>query len=274
VKQQCFTFFHLGGYSLQFLSIDSLKIKLRAAFLHFCLSGLVAAIAAYLVFYIWFPYPFDEVSDGKGLFWLVFWVDLCCGPLLTFVLVNSKKTRNALFVDLSLVTVIQLAALFYGLYTVMLAKPMFLVFEVDRFHVVAFTDVDRSKLHLARAEYQSVKILGPSVIAVKVPAPGDDDYFESIALTSKGLRVSYRPQLWVPYIDQKDKVLAHARSLAELKLADQSSVARLKAGVQETGSDESELRYLPMQSRTVADWIVLINKETAEIVGFANVDGF
>lgn len=269
-----FHLFYLETPLVHSLFIDSLNIKAKAAFLHFCLSGLVAAIAAYLVFYIWFPYPFGEVSDGKGLFWLVFWVDLCCGPLLTFVLVNNKKKPRALALDLGLVTVIQLAALVYGLYTVMLAKPMFLVFEVDRFHVVAFADVDRSKLHLAREEYQSVKFLGPSVIAVKVPAPGDADYFESIALTSKGLRVSYRPQLWVPYTDQKDKVLAHAKPLTELKLTDQSSVARLKASVQETGSDESELRFLPMQSRTVADWIVLINKETAEIVGFAHVDGF
>lgn len=270
--------FHLflfkGDSPVHPLFIDSLKIKVKAAILHICLSGLVAAVAAYLVFYIWFPHPYGEVLDGKGLFWLVFWVDLCCGPLLTFVLVNKKKTRRALAVDLGLVTVIQLSALFYGLYTLMLAKPMFLVYEIDRFHVVALADIDRSKLHLAREEYQSAKILGPSVIAVKVPVPSDSDYLDSVALTAKGLKVSYRPQLWLPYSDQKNKVLAHAKSLTKLKHADQSSIERLTEGIKETGLDESELCYLPMQSRTVDDWIVLLNKETAAVVGFAHVDGF
>ena len=49
------------------------KDKLRAAGIHLGLSLLVAALAAALVFGVWYPYPYREISGGRALF------DLCAG---------------------------------------------------------------------------------------------------------------------------------------------------------------------------------------------------
>lgn len=256
------------------LTIGLFKAKTKAALWHVGLSALVAAFAAFAVFSIWFPYPYADVSGGGSLFWLVLWVDLCCGPLLTFVLFSTTKPSRELVMDLGLVVVIQLAALSYGLYSVMLAKPLFLVFEVDRFRVVTFADVDPNDLKIVEAKFPLSYLERPDVISVRVPKTGDPDFFESVELSARGVEVSFRPKLWIPYVDQKDIVLARSKSLSELRHLDQDSIARLNKAVQETGLDERDLRYLPMQGRIVTDWIVLVNKESAAVVGFANIDGF
>lgn len=247
---------------------------MKAAFWHICLSALVATIAAFIVFDIWFPYPYAEVSGGSELFWLVFWVDICCGPLLTFVLFNTAKPRGELVIDLGLVVIIQLAALSYGLYSVMLAKPLFLVFEADRFRVVTLADVDPKDLSLVENRFPLSYMNRPSVIGVQVPKSSDPNFFKSVELSVSGVEVAFRPSLWVPYTDQKNIVLASAKSLAELKRSAPDSIELLDRGVRETGLNDDDLRYLPMQGRNATDWVVLLNKETAAVVGFAHVDGF
>ena len=73
-------------------------------------------------------------------------VDVVCGPLLTLVLFNPAKSRRELRLDLSLVAVIQLAALAYGLYSISLARPVIQAFETDRFAVVSAVEIDPGQL--------------------------------------------------------------------------------------------------------------------------------
>ena len=89
------------------------KFAAKAAFVHFGLSLLVGAIVAFLVFTLWFPYPYRELAGGRELFILVMAVDIICGPLLTFVLFSPTKPRKELITDISLIAFIQILALFY-----------------------------------------------------------------------------------------------------------------------------------------------------------------
>ena len=64
------------------------QAALKAALVHLSGSLLVAVMAASLVFGLWYPYPYRELSGGRDLFFLVVAVDVVCGPLLTLVLFN------------------------------------------------------------------------------------------------------------------------------------------------------------------------------------------
>ena len=97
--------------------------RLRAAGIHLGLSALVAAMAALLVFALWYPYPYREISGGRSLFLLVITVDVVLGPLLTFAIFDRAKPRRRLRRDLAVVALLQLAGLAYGLWTVNLARP-------------------------------------------------------------------------------------------------------------------------------------------------------
>ncbi|MES2672833.1 MAG: TfpX/TfpZ family type IV pilin accessory protein [Pseudomonadota bacterium] len=260
---------------MKLISANEFAIKAKAAFIHFLLTVFIAGIAAYIVFGIWFPYPYSQISGGRNLFWLVIWVDICCGPLLTFVLFNIKKSRKELTLDLSLVAIIQLAALFYGVYTVMLARPVYLVFEVDRMRVVSFADVLVEELPLAKNEFQTIPFFsGPGIIAAKLPEAQDKDFLRTFDLAMQGIDISSRPQYWVPYSESAVDILKRAKSIKALKLKNPNELTLITAAINETNIAEDGLLYLPLQSRTAYDWVALLDAKNANIVGFAHVDGF
>ena len=87
------------------------KSRLVAAGVHLGVSLVVAALAALLVFKVWYPYPYNEISGGRELFFLIVSVDVVLGPLLTFAVFNTAKRRRELALDISVIAVLQAAAL-------------------------------------------------------------------------------------------------------------------------------------------------------------------
>ena len=52
------------------------KARFRAASIHLGISLALAALSAMLVFFVWYPYPYREISGGRSLFLLVITVDV------------------------------------------------------------------------------------------------------------------------------------------------------------------------------------------------------
>ena len=122
--------------------MQPLKYRLRASAIHLAISLSVATLAALVVFGWWYPYPYRELSGGRELFALVVVVDVVLGPLIMLVIFNVAKTRRHLMMDFTVIGLLQVAALAYGLWTVFVARPVHLVFEYHRMAVVSAADVD------------------------------------------------------------------------------------------------------------------------------------
>jgi len=251
-----------------------MRARLKAVGVHFALSLLVALATAACVFGLWFPYPFREIAGGRELFTLVVAVDVVCGPLLTGVAFNIAKPRKELARDLAVIAVIQLAALAYGVHVVAQARPVFVAFEVDRFRVVTPAEVDPLKLSTAPAAFAHFGWTGPQLIAVRVPAPQDADYLQSLDLSLQGLQAAVRPDHWRPYDSQRADVRAKAKPIAALKGAHPEASQAISKAVADTGLDESRLGYLPVESRRSMSWVALVDLTNADLVGYGPVDGF
>lgn len=251
-----------------------LKIKAQAFIVHLGLSVALGILAALLVFGLWFPYPYREVAGGWDLFILVMVVDVCCGPLLTFVVFSKKKPKAELVRDLGCIAFIQLAALCYGVYAVSVSRPVFLVFEVDRFRVVSVADIEVADLHQAPQELQSLSMVGPKIISARVPKSADKDFVRAVELAMSGVEVSFQPKYWLPYLDKREEVLQKVKSIAELKQKNPNKNQIIVDALAKTALSEVDLGYLPLQGRVHSDWVVFVELRSLDVVGFANVDGF
>ena len=147
--------------------MQPLKYRLRASAIHLAISLSVATLAALLVFGWWYPYPYRELSGGRELFTLVVAVDVVLGPLITLVIFNAAKTRRHLLMDFSVIGLLQVAALAYGLWTVFVARPVHLVFEYNRMAVVHAVDIEPSLLSQAPPDLQTLPWRGPTLLSLR-----------------------------------------------------------------------------------------------------------
>lgn len=253
-------------------------IRLRAAigagFKHLSASLVVAALAAVLVFGIWYPYPFDELAGGRGLFFILISVDVVCGPLLTMVVFSPRKPKGELIRDIGIIVVLQLTALVYGVYTMSLARPVYLAFEHDMFRVVRMTEIDTASLSKAPASLRHPGWFGPRLIGVRIAKPKDPDFLENVMMAANGVHPSFRPAYWLHYDDKRSDLIAMARTLDQLFKKYASKRNEISRAIVETGLNKNDLGYLPMNAGTRTDFVVLINLANGEPVGYLPLDGW
>ena len=246
--------------------------RLKAAGIHLAISLTLAMLAAMLVFVVWYPYPYREISGGRELFLIVVAVDVVMGPLMTLAVFNTAKPRKELRRDLGIIGLLQLAALAYGLWTVAVARPVHLVFEIDRFRVVHAIDVSPELLRRAPAGMQQLPMTGPTLLSLR-DFKDSKESFEATMAALQGVALGARPDFWQPYLLAKTQVLARAKPLAELKARFPANKKEIDSALQNAGRVPIDIGFIPMVGRQTF-WTVLIDFKTAEVVAFVPIDSF
>jgi hypothetical protein len=246
--------------------------RIRASAIHLGLSAVVALLCGLLVFAIWYPYPYREISGGRELFFLVITVDVILGPLITLAVFNRIKPLPELRRDLSIIALIQWAALFYGLWTVFVARPVHMVFEIDRFRVVHAIEVDLGLLAKVPTNVNAMPLLGPTLLAIR-PFKDEQERMDVTLEALQGATLGARADFWVPYEDAKNAVLKEAKPasllLSHLKL----QAPLIEQAIKEAGRTADSLVYLPLVGRKFF-WTALLDPATAEVVTTIPVDPY
>ncbi|MGE0496329.1 MAG: TfpX/TfpZ family type IV pilin accessory protein [Ramlibacter sp.] len=248
------------------------KDRLRASGIHLSISLAIAALAGLLVFGLWFPYPYREISGGRDLFMIVVAVDVILGPLITLTIFNRAKPWAELRRDLAIVGLIQLAGLLYGMWTVALARPVHLVFEIDRFRVVHAVDVPPELLDRAPANLQAMPWLGPTLLAVR-PFRNSQESMEATLAALRGLPLGARPDFWQSYAQAKPQLLKAIKSVEILKARFPDRASEIDAVLQTVGRHAESTSYLPMAGRKFY-WTAFVDPVTADVVAFMPLDSF
>jgi hypothetical protein len=230
------------------------RAKLRAFGIHFLATLAVALVAAALIFLVWFPDPFQEMVGGSKLFLLLIGCDLALGPLISLVIYDRRKSRRELTLDYSLVALIQLGALVYGMYVSFNARPLYVLFVQDRFEVVTSNEIAEEDLAEARLpEFQRRPLWGPQLAGTEVKPEERDDALER-ALAGKDVNV--RPKFYVPYESREAQIFEKSRPLADLyrrRPEAEAAIKRVRADAQETD------KWLPVRHKR-GFWTVLIDE--------------
>ena len=250
----------------------TLPFRLRAVAVYLIASAVVAALAAALVFLVWYPSPHARLAGGTILFLLIVAVDVVMGPALTAVAASPGKGRAELTRDLAVIVVLQLAAFGYGLYTMALARPVALVFEIDRFRVVTAADIEPAALAEAAAGLQSFPWTGPRLIAAIKPTDPAEQ-MKAIELGMAGFDLSMQPKYWREYGPLADTAWKAARPVPVLLAKYPQMAAEVARIARDAGQPAQALRFLPLMSRQ-ANWVTVLAEPGAKVVGHLPVDGF
>jgi len=246
--------------------------KFRAFAIHLTISLLVALLAATLVFAVWYPYPYREISGGRELFTLVMMVDVMIGPFITLVVFNPAKSRREKWLDFSVIGLAQFCALLYGLWTVALARPVHMVFEYDRFRVVHAVDVEPKLLERAVPALQSLPWTGPTCLSLRPMTVNEQVDMTLTAIN--GISLSARPELWQSYEAGRNVILAAAHPAGELLKRFPQHQAEIERAVAATKQPIDSLAYLPLISRNAIFWTVLLDRENAKVLAYLPIDSF
>jgi hypothetical protein len=243
--------------------------KFRALLLHFLVTAAVAAVAAAVIFFVWFPDPFQAMMGGTKLFLLISICDLVLGPLISLVIYNSKKSRRELITDYSIVGAVQLAAFVYGVLSIANARPVYVAFVGDRFEVVRADDLTDENLQAGKDPYRTRPKWGPELIATQMPTDvkeRNDVLFAGLG----GNDIQTLPRYYVSYETAKEQIKQRAQPMEALYKRHPEA----KQLVQDAklAVPESELRWLPIRARSF--WTVLLDANGGPPLAYLPLDPY
>jgi len=235
----------------------------QAAGTHLLICVAVATAVIGVMLGVWYPGPLFQAAGGSGLLYILVGVDVILGPLLTLIVFKSGK-RGMKF-DLTVIGLVQVAALAYGVHVVSLARPAYIVFVKDRFELATVAELDPAELAKAKSpEYRSPGWTGPLLVAADMPAdPKERQQLVDAAVA--GLDLQHFPRYYVPYAQRTGEVLARAYTIARLRTAEPVTASAVDKYLASSGTREDDVRALMLRTRFA--WIaVLVDPKTAQPV--------
>lgn len=237
--------------------------RIKALGIHLAISALIALAVIGLVFFIWYPTPLHKAVGVTQIFLILLAVDVVLGPLLTLLV--YKEGKKTLVMDLSVIALLQIAALAYGLFTVAEGRPAWLVFAADRFELVRALDIDERKLAQADASYRHPSLLGPQWVASVNPTDSDERNDLIMESFSGGADIAQRPNLYQPLSSQKDAIQQRLLELSALTV--NNSAEHIQTILAKYPNTDS---WLPLRANN-QDMVVLMHKDTASIIAIVDL---
>ncbi len=242
--------------------------RLRASAIHLGLSLAVLALIAWLTLRWCYPPPYSQATGGYKLLTLLASVDAVLGPALTFCVFNRAK--KSLPWDLTVIGLLQVAALSYGVWAAVQGRPAFQVFMVDRFEILAANEIEPKEQALALPEFRKTGFGAPA-IAYWTPSASVRERSELTSIGMSGaVQLRQLMKRFVPY-DEKiaSAVLSQAKSVDELY--QWNARDKVDAAIAQTGAKAADLVYVPLDGR-IGYLTVLLDKKTAKPVATMDLD--
>ena len=236
--------------------------RLNAAGIHILISFFIVATALAIMYWVWYPKEYFILMGGQKLIILLSSVDVLIGPLLTFLVFKSGK--KSLKFDLICIGLVQISALCYGGYVMFESRPVFTVFNKDKFQISAVVDIAPEELAKAkRPEWRHLSIAGPELVAIGIPDAKDrkETMFAKIESAS-----AYRyPRLFEQYKKHREEVIKSGKSLALLASFSKKNKAVIDKFVSNSNRPENDYLYLPITSELAA-MSVIVDAKTGEFI--------
>jgi hypothetical protein len=243
----------------------------KASAIHLSISLALAAIVVTLLYTLWFPPPYFIAAGAGTLIPLLMGVDIAIGPLLTLLVMSPGKPKRLRRLDLSIIVALQVVAFGYGFYVICLARPVFIVAEVDRLVVVAADQlIDADLAKGSRPEYRSRSWSGPRLVGA-LPPKGDRAFDVATQAMDGGKDIDRLPEFYVPYEQVVDGLMKHGRPLGELKPLDAGQRRQLAQLENAAASSGQTLYFLPLERHDV-DYTAILSPGHKQPIAVLAID--
>ncbi|WP_433847573.1 TfpX/TfpZ family type IV pilin accessory protein [Acinetobacter proteolyticus] len=220
---------------------------------HLSISLIFIALLFMLIHFIWFIPPLDSATGILPIFFMLVIIDLFIGPMFGFLV--YKEGKKTLKLDLSVVILLQVCSFAYGAHIIFEARPVWIVYNSDKYDLVQKFEVIKSDESLIQPAFRSESLFYPQYAAIK-PLPNSERFVE----LQSGMSVVQKPERYVDISSAKSKIQDKSKNLSLLHLYNDSNLVQriLKKYPQATA-------FVPLKANAV-DMTVLINKEKGEVV--------
>lgn len=248
-------------------SLSAVMNRWKAFAIHLGISATIGTLVVSTMLLVWYPGPFFTAMGGNDLVLILLGVDVALGPLITLVIFNPGKGLRLLRMDLAIIGMVQAMALAYGVYVIAEVRPVYMVFTVDRFDLVAATDLREAELaRVTDPAFQGVPWGRPRTVAVRNPAdPKEQMRIVQSALAGADLQTF--PQYYVKYETLAPQALKRALPMSVLRRRHPEAQAEIDGALARLGRRDGDTRYLPLKARS-RDYCVLLDAKDGAVVGF------
>jgi len=232
--------------------------RLKFFLSHLSTSVIIVLFVIWLVFFIWYPSPLATAVGVTHIFLMLLAIDVILGPFLGLLV--YKEGKKTLKFDLSVIILIQIAALCYGVYSIAQGRPVWLAYNVDRIELVRNNEIIQDHVDQAQTQFQHPSWLKPRYVGVAFAKDANQRDNDLFAEALGGISIAQKPERYVEIEQVKLKIQQHAQDLALLaQYNDKVLVKKILAQYPQANA------FVPLKANAV-DMTVLVNRDTAEII--------
>jgi hypothetical protein len=258
-----------SGERASLLSRSNVVPRFKAAAVHLAISLSIAAVLIMIVTQVWYPSPMFDLAKGRDIFLLLISCDITLGPLMTLIIFDVRKSKTELLRDVVIIAATQLAAMVYGLSTLVAVRPAYIVYNVGQFNVplanelVAGSGAEKPD---SQSDSPSAPWFGPVLVGSKLP----DDIQENNKLIFSSVSghgdVFQMPHYFVPYDDVRMDAVSRSLTVAQISkrlLVEPSAVDKATESYR---SKHIDFCLLPLVIRTTTA-LAVVDRKTGDLIG-------
>ena len=236
--------------------------RFQASLRHFAICIVIAMALLIFFWFVWYPYPLFKAVGGQELFLMLLGIDIVLGPLLTFVV--FKPAKKSLKFDLMVIGCLQIAALAYGVFTLLSGRPVFIAAVGHKFDLIQASEIGADQLEGAT---ESLPWFGPKVMGIKQATDKKERermMFSGLA----GADYGHYPRYHAPLESMRDEILKNAKPISELRKKNAARDGDITAWLKRHDQTDSSVVFQGLKARA-EDMAVILDAKTARVIGIA-----
>lgn len=225
---------------------------------HLLISLLIAFAVITLVFFVWYPSPLASAVGVTRIFLMLLVIDVVLGPLLGLLV--YKEGKKTLKMDLSVIILIQVIALTYGVYSIAQARPAWIAFNYDQFELVRNNNIKTEHIDQAEEQYQRPAWLQAKYVGIKLATDPQVQQIEQMGAMLNGISLAQYPERYIGLNQVKEHMRTKAHDLSELNQWNTDIAVQ-----QVLKKYPNATAWLPLETYGIP-MVVLINKDEGTVI--------